>query len=200
MLEAGAAYSPVTAFGANLLVYLNADSITGVDGDAISAMTNQGTAASFAQGASTVRPILKIIGGNKIIRHDGSRSLLSNTYIAAMATWTFYTVARPTTTSTGGYFVAAGNAANSIVSGYVSGKWEYVETPRTSIANINTVNFQIVSNTVGTADNTNYWSIGRENSTGVNFWTGDWKIIIAINRAITTAEATDIEAWLATYL
>lgn len=193
-------YSPIPVFGSNLKVYLNADSLTGVDSDAVTAMTNQGTAAGFEQTVTSYQPTLKIISSKKIIRHDGTDVLSSTATIAAMSTWTFYAVARPTTQATGGYFVSAGSGINIIISGYVAGKWEYYDNPRTQIADIDTVNFQIVKNTVGSTSSGAGWVIGAQDTGLGQPWTGDWKIIIAIDRALTTQEATDIEAWLATYL
>lgn len=198
-LEAGAAaYSPVTAFGTNLKVYLNADSITGVDNDAISAITNQGTEAGFSQATATNKPTLNIIGGKKIVRHDGNDVLTSNAAIVTMNTWTFYAVARPTTTTTNSYLLAMGNENYAIICGFLDGFWEYFVSPRTTGASIDTTNFQLVKFTVG-GSGIGTWYLGASNFLG-DWFVGDWKIIIAIDRAITTAEATDIEAWLAGYL
>lgn len=178
--------------GSDLVVYLDAESVAGADNDIVATIPNQGTGGDFS-GNTGIEPILKIIGGKRIIRHAAGQVATSDASIAAMAAHTTYIVARPTTTTTNSYFLKMGDLSHAILEGYVDGKWEYFATPRTEIADIDVVNFQMVKCTVGDTAAGN-WAISD------NTFAGDWKVIIAVKRALTPAEETGVEALLASRL
>jgi hypothetical protein len=185
-------------FGSELVVYIDAEDITGIDGDAISSVTNNGSGPNFnAPGTAGHKPTLKIVGGDKIIRFDGNNGedrLSSATSIAAMSAWTFYAVVKTFATDTD-YLLAAGDANHAIIKDFVSGSWEYYDTPRTVIDSVDNANFIMLKCTVGTTA-AGTWFIGSAPDTFNNCQV-DLKVLIAVDRALTGPEETDVEADLA---
>jgi hypothetical protein len=170
------------------VVWLDADDYTGQsNGSNITSLLNDGSGPDFST-LSGVASTKETVSGDTVVRAP-SGGLYTSANITGSSNFTFYTIARPTSTTADQTFFALASSwfTKAIVLGYHDGKWmNYTESH--DIADIDTTNFQLVKDTEGSTS-TGTWNTHSS-------YTGDWKVIVVINRLLTTDEAAGIEAWL----
>lgn len=92
------------------------------------------------------------------------------------------------------YVLTMGSDNNALIQGFVAGKWEWYNTPRTQIADINTSAYQVIKASVG-ATATGVWRLGASTG-GSNGWSGFVAEILVYNSVLSAA----LQAWITTYL
>jgi peptidoglycan hydrolase-like protein with peptidoglycan-binding domain len=145
-------------------LWLKADAITGLsDGDPVNSWVDSSSNGIDAtQTTSDYQPIYKtgIINTLPTVNFDGSDDLLVTPSQNAAAGITVFTVVKSADTSSSN-FATFGDINNAIITGDSNSLWEYFDTPRTTLGNISTSEFQIITSRVGSSIN-GAWSLGSD--------------------------------------
>lgn len=183
-------YDPVTAFGADCIVCLDAENISGVDGDPVTTIPNTGSENDWTKIDGTVT--LAVESGKKAIHIASGGRIQGGSTTPALSAWTFYALVKSVTTGSHYFFrsfMFSGNKA--IIVGFAGDIFEYYDTPRTTVGTADFDSYALVKCTVGTTAE-GQWRISSD---------ADYecyvRVVVAVNRALTGGEETDLEAWLA---
>lgn len=183
-------YDPVAELGTDLLVYLDAEEITGSDGDTLTTIQNLGTENDYSTIAGTVQ--LSVESGTKAIQILSGGRLQGASTTPALSSWTFYALVKSGDASAR-YFLRTQvfTPNKAIIQGFLGSVWEYYDTPRTTLTSIGTSSYALVKCTVGTTAN-GQWTISDGD------WTGKFRVLIGVARSLSGSEEIAIEAWLTT--
>lgn len=190
---AGGSFSPDDIAG--LVLWLKADSLALSDGDFVGTWEDSSAAGNDASnGFAGTIPTYQTneLNGLPVVRFDGSDNLTTAS-ITAITAWSIFFVVKSAGTGTA-YLLAAGSDTTAIIHGFVGGKWEYFNSPRTQIGDISTTNFQVITSVNG-GTATGVWFIGQASAGSV--WAGDVAEIIAYNTALSGGDQTSVQNYLA---
>jgi hypothetical protein len=195
MTEATGGYDPVTALGSKLIVYLDAEQISGVDGDPVATIPNTGTENDWSKIDGTVT--LSVESGKKAINIAAGGRLQGGSTTPALSTWTFYAVVKMVTDPTENHYVLLTHifsGSKAIIVGFVDNKFEYYDTPRTEVGNASTGSYQLIKCTVGTTA-AGQWLLAGQLDVAFKV-----RAVIGCNDSLTGGEESALETWLATKL
>lgn len=165
------------------------NSLSGLsNGDPIGTVADTVGSKDATQSNASFKPqyLTNRYNGFPSISHDGSNDLLQTPSISAKTAWTVVFLAKPTATS-GAYLLDASDGAHSIIHSFTSGKWEYYNSPRTIIGDVNTSDFQCIGSNYG-ATTTGAWTIGKWSGGDAFIYQGEWIAIRVWDSALDGSE------------
>ena len=223
-VAAGGGFSPSDIAGLDW--WLEADSISGNDGDAVTDWLDiSGAAKHYGQNTTSEKPVLKknIVNGHAVVRFTTDDRLAPDPNGRTLSTAnTMVLVGTPTTTSSS--YIFAGDQSQGIpafISGFSSKSFEYFNpgSERATFA-ASTSGFHILTvtrtddtgNAVGYLDGTQVFSIAVSTSSdwaiativqigsfgGINFYSGDIAEILHWPSVLSGADLTSLHSYLKT--
>jgi len=182
-------------------LYQTEDTSTPVtaDGQSIGYCADKsGNSKHATQATAANRPTYKASqqNGLSIARFAGGGSpdaLLSTA--ETLANMTVFSVLKSGGTSSL-YISTFGTNNNALIQGYVAGKIEWYNSPRTIIGDISTSNFQNIYTALGSATNGSAWTIGAAISLS-NPWVGDLGEMLVYNSALSAENIALVVSYIA---
>ncbi len=201
--SAGAQSLPVTN---GLTLWLKADAISGLgNGQAVTNWLDSSPNGYNAVNTAGMQPLFEtgVQHGLPVVRFNGPTppalgDYLTTPGIPALTHMSVFLVSKPFDVLNR-YVVAFGDNVHDVIENFNGPVWEWFQTPRTTLAPVNTTKFQIVSFTGGSSV-ANPWVIGNDagptNPSFSSAFNGDIAELIVYDRTLTGAEAWNVTEYL----
>jgi chitodextrinase len=193
--EESETYDPVAALGSKLIVYLDAEQIAGADGDPVSTIPNTGTENDWTKILGTVT--LAVESGKKAIYVQSGGTIEGGTNSPAQTgTMTLYAVVKAVTDPTENRYwlhTFKFSGIHAVIVGFTDNKFTWYSEGDV-MGDADTSAYKLIKVT-NKSTATGEWRIGSDGIHASKF-----RVLIGTNAALSSGEATDLEAWLNTRL
>lgn len=180
-----------------LKIWLKADAIGGLsNGDPVGTWADQsGNGNDFTQATGGLQPLWETnqLNGLPIVRFDGIDDVLHTTAPTGDGAWTCFLVIKSVDNSAE-YIFEVGDGTHAIIQGFAGPIIEYFDTPRTTVGNISTSAFQVITIAVGNTV-TGLWALGGTYF-GSSWWPGDMAELLLYNSALSAGDQSKLQRYL----